>query len=193
MTEAIRRLLERASNNAFARLTADDGFWNSSVVRLGLPDLLGGRGGALEGMLISGVFRERLQRRLNRVAEAGARRAAPLVADAVRTVGTENALAVLKGGPQAATTLLRGQMGAALITAIVPELGLALRVANDPLVSQVLSSAAGIDVTTLANALARDVDTAIWREIGLAEEQIRADPGIDWRSGVDRRAGRGLR
>lgn len=141
-----------------------------------MPDLLGGRGGALEGMLVSSLFRERLQRRLNRVAEAGARRAAPVVADAVRTVGTDNALAILKGGPQAATTLLRGQMGTALITAMVPELGLALRIANDPLVSQALSSATSIDVTKLANALARDVDAAIWREIGHAEAQIRADP-----------------
>jgi len=61
-----RRLLERATGNAFARLTAENGFWDSSVARLGLPDILGSRGGTLEGMLVSALFRERLQRRLIR-------------------------------------------------------------------------------------------------------------------------------
>ncbi len=171
-----RRLLERATGNAFARLTAENGFWDSSVARLGLPDILGSRGGTLEGMLVSALFRERLQRRLSRVAEAGARRAAPVVADAVRTVGTQNAATILKGGPQAATALLRGQMAGGLIPVLVPALGDALRLANDPLLSQVLASATGVDVGSLARDMADDVDNAIWREIGLAEEQIRADP-----------------
>lgn len=146
------------------------------MARLGLPDILGSRGGTLEGMLVSALFRERLQRRLSRVAEAGARRAAPVVADAVRTVGTQNAATILKGGPQAATALLRGQMAGGLIPVLVPALGDALRLANDPLLSQVLASATGVDVGSLARDMADDVDNAIWREIGLAEEQIRADP-----------------
>jgi hypothetical protein len=146
------------------------------VARIGLPDILGQRGSAIEAMLVSSLFRDRMQRLFNRVAEAGAKRAAPVVADAVRAVGTDNARAILKGSPQAATALLRSQMGNALIEAMVPELGLALRVARDPVLSQVLSRTTGIDVAALANALSRDVDAAIWREIGLAEQEIRANP-----------------
>jgi hypothetical protein len=175
-TDAVRRLLERATINAFARLTAEDGFWTSSVARIGLPDMIGNRGGMIENILVSAVFRDQLQRQLNRVAEDGARRAAPVVADAVRTIGTQNALAVLRGGPQAATALLRGEMAGGLVPVLVPELGSALRMANDPLLRRVLSSSTGIDPAALANTLAKDVDSAIWREIGLAEEQIRANP-----------------
>jgi Protein of unknown function (DUF4197) len=176
LVDVIRRLLERATGNAFARLTSEDGFWSSSVARIGLPDLLGKRGGLIENALVSTVFREQLQRRFNRVAEDGARRAAPVVADAVRTIGTDNALAILKGGPQAATGLLRDGLAGGLLPVLVPALGDALRLANDPVLGRALGELANIDVPTLANALASDVDNAIWREIGLAEEQIRANP-----------------
>lgn len=176
LVDVIRRLLERASANAFARLTTEDGFWNSSVARLGLPEVLGDRGGTVEGILVSSMFREQLQRRFNRVAEAGARRAAPIVAEGVRTIGTENALAILKGGPQAATALLRGQLGSGLIPAMIPELGNALRLTSDPVLSRLLPSSTGIDLAKLAQALSADVDSAIWKEIGLAEEQIRDNP-----------------
>lgn len=176
LIDAVRRLLQHATVNAFARLTAEDGFWTSSVARIGLPDILGSRGGVIENILVSAVFRDQLQRQFNRVAEVGARRAAPVVADAVRTIGTQNAVAILRGGPQAATALLRGEMAGGLVPVLVPELGNALRAANDPLLRRVLSSSTGIDPAALANALAKDVDAAIWREIGLAEEQIRANP-----------------
>jgi hypothetical protein len=176
LVDVIRRLLERATGNAFARLTAEDGFWSSSVARIGLPDLLGRRGSLIENALVSTVFRDQLQRRLNRVAEDGARRAAPVVADAVRTIGTDNAAAILAGGPQAATGLLRDGLAGGLLPVLIPALGDALRVANDPILGRVLGQVTGLDVSTLANAMASDVDNAIWREIGLAEQQIRADP-----------------
>ncbi|MBV1918889.1 MAG: DUF4197 domain-containing protein [Sphingomonadaceae bacterium] len=174
--DAIRRLLERATSNAFARLTAADGFWDSAVARVGLPDLFGGRGSALQGALASVVFKKKLQKQLNRVAEDGARRAAPIVADAVRAIGTENAVAILRGKSDAATSLLRGEMGTALVGAMVPALGDAMRIAQDPILSRALSALAGVDISDAAEALAVDVDDAIWSEIGLAEAEIRTNP-----------------
>jgi len=44
LTEAVRRLLLVASENAFARLTAPGGFWDEQVARIGLAQLLGARG-----------------------------------------------------------------------------------------------------------------------------------------------------
>lgn len=175
-TDAIRRLLERATGNAFARLTEQDGFWNSAVARVGLPGLFGSRGTVIEGILASTVFRKKLQRRFNRIAEDGARRAAPVVADAVRTIGTENAVAILKGESKAATALLRGELGTSLVTAMIPALGDAMRLADDPILGQALSTLSGVDIPQAAQALSVEVDNAIWAEIGAAEAEIRADP-----------------
>jgi hypothetical protein len=141
-----------------------------------LPDLFGSRGGVLQGILTSGVFREKLQRQLNYVAEDGARRAAPVVADTVRTIGFENAVALIKGGPTAATSYLRGEMGPALINAMIPALGDAIRVGRDPIIGQAISALAGVDINGVAQSVANSADNAIWYQIGLEETDIRAHP-----------------
>jgi hypothetical protein len=176
LVDAIRRLLQRSAERAFARLTAPGGFWDNQLARLDLPDLFGSRGNVLAEILTSVVFKERLQREFNKVAERGARRAAPLVADAVRTIGIENAKALLDGGPTAATAFLRGNMGSALIEAMSPELADALRVSQEPLVADALRRLTGVDVSGVARNFAADVDNAIWAEIGREESAIRADP-----------------
>lgn len=176
LVDVVRRLLAAASSNAFAKLTAADGFWNSAVARIALPELFGSRGGVIQGILTSGAFRDRLQRRLNNVAESGAKRAAPIVADAVRTIGVDNAVAILKGGPTAASTFLRENMGSTLVNAMIPELDSALRVANDPLVNQAIAALSGVNIGNVAHSLALSADSAIWYEIGAAEADIRANP-----------------
>jgi len=176
LVDAVRRLLTLSAQNAFARLTQPNGFWDSTVARINLPGLFGKRGSIVQGILSSGPFREKLQHKLNNIAEAGARRAAPVVTDAVRTIGVENAVAILKGGPTAATSFLRGSMGAGLVNAMIPALDDALRLTNDPLVSQAISALAGVDIGTVAHDLALEVDNAIWNEIGQEESAIRANP-----------------
>jgi hypothetical protein len=176
LVEAIRRLLYLSTTNAFARLTAPDGFYENQLARLELPRIFGSRGDILGDILISTVFKKRLQRSFNHIAERGADRAAPLVADAVRTIGIENAVALVKGRPTAASEFLRGAMGTSLVEAMVPALGDAMRVADDPLVGQALSRLVGIDVPGVARNFAGDVDNAIWGEIGREEAAIRANP-----------------
>jgi hypothetical protein len=175
-TEAIRRLLMLASQRAFDRLTAPGGFWDQQVARIGLNSFLGSRGGVVASILTSPLFKSRLEGAFADVAERGSYRAAPLVADAVRTVGVANAVALIRGGPTAATAFLRGEMGVSLVEAMVPEIGQALRVANEPLVGQLLSALTGVDVATVAGDFSRQVDNAIWNEIGTEEAAIRADP-----------------
>lgn len=177
LVEAIRRLLLRASRNAFARLTAPDGFYDDTLARLELPRVFGSRGDILNDILISALFKRRLQHAFNRFAERGAERAAPIVADAVEMIGVQNAVALVRGGPDAATHYLRGTMGMALVDAMVPALSDAMRVADDPLVGQALSRLAGVDINGVARDFAVQVDDAIWGEIGREEAAIRADPG----------------
>jgi hypothetical protein len=172
----VRRLLEHSTRNAFARLMEPDGFWDSTVARIDMPTLFGKRGSVVKGILSSAPFREKLHRQLNNIAEVGARRAAPVVADVVRTVGIDAAEAIVSGGPTAATTFLRKEMGAGLVNAMIPELTEAMRIAENPILNQAIAALSGVTIADAAHALAIEADNAIWLEIGAAEAAIRKNP-----------------
>jgi hypothetical protein len=174
--EVIRRLLLLSSQQAFARLTAPGGYWDRQVATIGLTGFLGSRGGVVASILTSPLFKSRLESAFADIAEEGSYRAAPLVAEAVRNVGIATAVALIQGGPTAASAFLRGEMGGTLVEAMVPEVGQALRIANEPLVAQLLNALTGVDVGTVARGFSQQVDDTIWREIGVEEAAIRANP-----------------
>ena len=178
LAEVIRRLLTLASQNAFALLLQPGGFWDSSVARIALPDRLGGGRGTtiLSALLQSQSFRDRLQRQLNRAAEKGAERAAPLIADTIRMVSIEAADEIVRGGPQAATRFLRGKMGIALFDAMLPGISDGLRLFDDQVINRAVQSVTGFDMQALGQDITRKADDAIWAAIGLEEEGIRANP-----------------
>jgi hypothetical protein len=178
LTDAIRRILTLSSQNAFAQLLQPNGFFDSSVARIDLPDRFGGNAGSgiLSAVLQNNSFRDKLQRQLNRAAEKGAERAAPLVADAVRNVSIEDAAAIVRGGPDAATGFLRGKMGAALVDAMLPGISEGLRLFDDKTISKAVQSVTGFDIGSLAVDVNRKVDNAIWSAIGAEEGAIRANP-----------------
>jgi hypothetical protein len=176
LTEAVRRLLLLSSERAFARLTADGGFWDEQVGALGLESFLGSRGGVLSRILTSALFKSRLEDAFADIAIEGSYRAAPVVADAVRVIGFRNAIDLVRGGPTAATAFLRTEMDDRLIETMVPEVGEALRVAEDPLVGQLLGALTGVNVTEVATSFSANVNDVIWDEIGKEEAAIRADP-----------------
>ncbi len=176
LIDAVRQLLYLSTTRAFARLTADGGYWDTGITELGLEGFLGTRGTVLAQILSSTLFKSRLERAFAGIAEDASYRAAPLVTDAVRVVGVQNAIALVRGGPTAATAFLRGEMGDALVQAMVPEVGQALRIAQDPLVGQILAQLSGVDVPGVANAFSSRVNDVIWTEIGAEEAAIRANP-----------------
>ncbi len=176
LVDAVRRLLYLSSERAFARLLAPDGYWDEAVAEIGLENMLGTRGGVVASILTSSLFKNRLEDAFADIAIEGAERAAPIVTDAVRVIGIDNALALINGGPTAATQFLRGSMGTTLVEAMVPELGQAMRVASEPLVAELLGGLTGIDVRGVAENASRTIDNAIWSEIGIEEAAIRANP-----------------
>lgn len=176
MEEAVRRLLLLAADNAFARLTSPGGFWDEQVARIGLEQFLGARGNTLSRILTSSLFKERLEERFAEFAIDASFRAAPVVTDAVRVIGFANAIELVRGGPSAASSFLRAEMGTALVDAVVPELGEAIRLAEDPLVGQALAALTGVDVGGVAGRIGRAVDDAVWGEIAREEAAIRANP-----------------
>ncbi len=176
LADAVRRMLTLSSERAFARLTADGGFWDQQVAQIGLANLLGTRGDILSSILTSSLFKSRLNGAFADIAIEGAYRAAPIVADAVRVIGFQNAIDLVRGGPTAATSFLKQEMGGQLIEAMVPELANAMRVAQDPLVGQALSAITGVNVSQVATTFGARVNDTIWTEIGREEAAIRANP-----------------
>lgn len=176
MTEAIRRLLLLSSERAFARLTADGGFWDQQVARVGLNQFLGARGDVLSRILTSALFKDRLEGAFAGFAIDASYRAAPIVTDAVRVIGLENAIDLVRGGPIAATAFLKADLGNALLDAMVPGLNDAIRIADDPLVGQAINALTGINITGVATRVGNQVNDAIWTEMGKEEAAIRADP-----------------
>ncbi len=176
MVDAVQRMLFLSSERAFGRMLQSDGFWDQQVAQIGLGGLLGTRGDVLGRILTSALFKNRLEGAFADIAYEGAERAAPLVTDAVRVVGVQNAIDLVRGGPTAATAFLRGSMGTTLVEAMVPELGTAMRVAQDPLVGQALGALTGVDLPQVAGRIATNIDDTIWREIGAEEAAIRANP-----------------
>ena len=176
MVDAVQRILFLSSERAFGRMLQGDGFWDQQVAQLGLGNLLGTRGDVMTRILTSALFKSRLEDAFADIAYEGAERAAPLVTDAVRTIGVQNAIDLVRGGPTAATSFLRGSMGTTLVEAMVPELGTAMRVAGDPLVGELLRGLTGVDLAGATNRFATNIDDTIWREIGVEEAAIRRDP-----------------
>ena len=177
MVEAIRRLLTLSSRAAFAALTAPGGFWDSEVARFDAPELFGASGtGVLKSLLTSTLFKQNLQHQLNIVAEKGAERAAPVVYAAVRKISIPDAVGLVRGGPTAATSFLRAEMGPALINAMIPGLTDALRLSGDPVIGQAVKALAGVDIGAMAQSVANRADNSIWYQIGHEESTLRAHP-----------------
>lgn len=178
LVEAIRRLLSLSAQRAFASLVMENGFLDSQVAKIDLPDALGGARASniIAAILNSGAFRNRLIRQVNRAAEKGAELAAPIVTDAIQTVGIEDALGLVRGGPSAATDFLEGRMGNALITAMVPGIDRGLKLFDSAVVTEALKAATGIDFAGLRDDVTNKASKAIYRAIAREEAAIRANP-----------------
>jgi hypothetical protein len=178
LVEAIRRLLSLSAQRAFASLVQENGFLDSQVAKISLPDQFGGaRASNILGALLStGAVRNRLARQLNRAAEKGAELAAPIVADAVLKIGIPNAAAIISSGGSGATDLLKSAMGNALISAMLPGIDNGLKLFDNTIVTEVLRGVTGIDFAGLRDDVTRKASDGIYRAIAREEISIRANP-----------------
>jgi Protein of unknown function (DUF4197) len=178
LVDAIRELLSLSSQRAFASLIRENGFLDSQVARLDVPEALGGGRSTriVAAILRSDAFRSRLTRQVNRAAEKGAEIAAPMVVQAIQTVSIEDALGLVRGGPEAATLFLKDKMGPALFTAMIPGIEGGLKLFDSGIVTEALNVATGIDFASLRDDVSTKASDAIYRAIGREEAAIRADP-----------------
>ncbi len=179
LVDAIRELLTLSSQRAFATLISENGFLNSQIARLDVPEALGGGRSTriVSAILRSDAFRSRLTRQVNRAAEKGAEIAAPMVVQAIQTVSIDDALGLVRGGPEAATLFLKDKMGPALFTAMIPGIESGLKLFDSGIVTEALKVATGIDFAGMRDDVSAKASDAIYRAIGREESAIRADPG----------------
>lgn len=178
LTEAVKRLLTLSSQNAFAELMQPNGFFDSQVARISVPDRLGGTRvtNIATAMLRSKPIQERLLKQVNRAAEKGAELAAPVIADTIRGMSISDAAAIIKGGDRAATNLLQGQLGTSLATRILPGVSQGLNLFDNEIINLVLSQISDIDFADISGDVTNAVSDAIYRSIGAQEAKIRANP-----------------
>jgi hypothetical protein len=169
--DVARRLLRLSAQRAFAKLSAPDGFWSSPVARFDLPELfVKGRSPVPQGS------REQLARKLNSVAEAGARRAGQAARSAHGLIKREDAAAIVGGEATSGTSILRDRVGPDLINVMIPAIERELRADRDPVVVAAVSRLSGVELNDVAKAVALKADSAIWYQIGAEEGDIRRDP-----------------
>lgn len=178
LTEAVKRLLTLSSQNAFAELLQPNGFLDSQIARITVPDSLGGSRATniATALLRSKPIQDRLLRQVNRAAEEGAELAAPIVAETIRNMSIADALAIINGGPRAATSLLQGQLGNTLVERMLPGIGNGLRLFDNEIINLVLSQVTNVDFSGISRDVSNKVSDAIYRSIGAQEESIRANP-----------------
>lgn len=178
LTEAVKRLLTLSSQNAFAELLQPNGFFDSQIARITVPDSLGGSRvtSVATALLRSKPIQDRLLRQVNRAAEEGAELAAPIVAETIRNMSIADAVAIINGGPRAATSLLQGQLGNTLVDRMLPGIGNGLRLFDNEIINLVLSQATNVDFSSISRDVTNKVSDAIYRSIGAQEASIRANP-----------------
>lgn len=178
LTEAVRRLLTVSSQNAFAELMEPNGFFDSQIARISVPDRLGGVRATSIATAVLGAkpIQARLLKQVNRAAETGAELAAPIIADTIRGMSIADAAAIINGGDRAATNLLQSQLGPSLATHMLPGISKGLNLFDNEIINLVLSQVSGIDFADISNDVTNKASDAIYRSIGAQEAKIRANP-----------------
>jgi hypothetical protein len=176
LATSIRRLMTVSSQRAFARLLTNEGFFADDLARVNLPDELGRSGAIAAALLRTNAVQQQLLRLMNSAAAEAAESAAPVIYDRIRTMSITDALALARGGPTAATQYLQRQLGTAIVDAMFPGVGRALRVIDSGLVDRVAQAATGLSFAGLQRHVAEEAAEGIYSAIGREEARIRADP-----------------
>lgn len=180
--DGVRRLLTLSTQRAFARLLQPNGFYDEQLARIAPPEALSQSAGDGRLSRIVGAFlrsegmRRRVALALNQAAGEAADRAAPIVLDGVRGLSPADAIRALRGGPEAATGILRDRIGGSVVEAMVPELSGIMRNDLVAAMSAAVAEETGIDYLELGRTVASQAADGIFRVIGREEAAIRADP-----------------
>lgn len=179
--QGLKEALTLAAQASAGRLGGPDGFLGDLKVRIPLPGRLAQAQRTLKPMGLAGPLDD-VELRINRAAEASMPEAEALVVAAVRSLTINDALAILRGGDDAATRFLRGRTEQKLSERLRPLMTTALTESGAFAAADSAARRAGLaryssslkqDISGFATAKALD---GLFYYLAAEERAIRADP-----------------
>jgi len=177
----VRAALERGAEAAVDQLGRVDGYLGNPKLRIPLPGYLDDAGKLLR-RLGQGDRVDELITAMNRAAEAAVPEARDLLVATVRAISVEDALQIVRGGPQAATRFFERKTRSPLTERLRPIVGRATeRVSLAGKYNAVAGKAAGFGLVKDEDAdiqtyVTRKTLDGLYRVIGEEERRIRQDP-----------------
>jgi len=117
--QGLKEALVQGADKAVSQLGALDGFLGNQKVKIPLPDSLR-RVERVMRMMGMGAQADDLVTNMNRAAELAVKEAKPLLVDAVKKMGVQDAKGILTGGDDAATQYFRRTTSDALTQKFLP-------------------------------------------------------------------------
>lgn len=124
-SRGVRDALGLAAMNATTRLAQPNGFFGDARVRIPLPGLLGTAQANLRNFGMAAPL-DALEEQINHAAESTMPEASRLFVSAVRSMTIADAIEIVRGPEDSATTYLRGRTQERLTTALRPPMTQAL-------------------------------------------------------------------
>ena len=177
----VRAALERGALTAVSLLGRNDGFLSNPLVFIPLPGYLKD---AAKLMKATGQGRkvDELVTAMNRAAEAAVPQAKPLFLDAVKALGVEDALKIVRGGPTSVTDFFAGKTRTPLGEKFLPIVTQATeKVALAQRWNLIAGKAAAVGLVKPEDSNVQRYVTGralngLFLMIGEEEKKIRADP-----------------
>jgi hypothetical protein len=122
----LKEALSVGAKNSSGKLSAIDGFFANAAIKVLMPD----EAKKVESTLRNAGMGDMVDKAIlsmNRAAEEASKSAAPIFIDAIKQMGFQDALSILRGTDTAATFYLKGKTIAALTTTFKPVIDEALQ------------------------------------------------------------------
>ncbi len=177
----LKEALSVGAQRGTAQLSATDGFFKNTAVKIMMPPEAQKAESTLRGMGLGKQVDDAILS-MNRAAEDAAKSAAPIFVNAIKQMTIQDAVGILKGGDTAATKYLRGKTTASLTDAFRPIVQGSLgKTDATKYWNTVFSTYNKIPFTKKVNTdlIAYVTDKAlagIFYQLALEEQKIRKDP-----------------
>lgn len=177
----LREALVVGTGRAVERTARVDGFLGDALLRLTLPESLEPGARALRSVGLGSQV-DALEVAMNRAAERAAREARGVFGEAIRGMTIEDALAILQGGPTAATGYFRERTAETLVARFRPIADAGMReVGVYRVYDRFRAATAAVPGLTgaapdLVGSVARQTTDGLFHVLAEEEQRIRADP-----------------
>ena len=174
----LRQALDFGIDKQVTKLTAENGFWNNELVRIGLPPELQKVDKTLRDLGMSNLADEGLKI-LNRAAEDAVKEATPIFIGAVKEITFTDARNILLGNDTAATSYLEQKTTEPLYSKFNPVITNSLeRVGANQVWTNIINRYNALPLTTSVNPdlpdyVTREALKGVFTMIAVEEQDIR--------------------